>query len=270
MVNSWLVCICNIHVFDIRKMKALKNFSGLAIIGTSGTFLVVFLKNICFVSQFVKIGASVFGLLYFLCVDQNFADPQLHPRKGGSRCWTWRVWFPTLVHLIYRELTQAQDPNMTKRSTIKFPRCHSMCWSILIKPMLVTCINSMWSSRQSDEVGAVFWLLYQLLVNTMHPNKYTQYWSQWTCDCHKIAVDPCFILICIVLFCTLHKIVHGWDRMLGPWIGELSMICEPTEAFAVEPDLSWANVLTFALKLLWQHFNRRVFSTIFLFFFHLW
>ena len=68
MVNSWLVCICNIHVFDIRKMKALKNFSSLAIIGVSCIFLVVFLKNICFVSQFVKIGASVFGLLYFLCV----------------------------------------------------------------------------------------------------------------------------------------------------------------------------------------------------------
>ena len=77
MVNSWLVCICNaMYVFDIRNMKALKNVSSLSIIGVSCTILVVFLKNICemqksvFISQFVKIGASasVFGMLYFLCV----------------------------------------------------------------------------------------------------------------------------------------------------------------------------------------------------------
>ena len=90
MVNSWLVCICNIHVFDIRKMKALKNFSGLAIIGVSGTFLVVFLKNICEMQKSVcenrSLSLSFWIVIFPVCVDQNFADPQLHPRKGGSRC----------------------------------------------------------------------------------------------------------------------------------------------------------------------------------------
>ena len=106
MVNSWLVCICNaMYVFDIRNMKALKNVSSLSIIGVSCTILVVFLKNICEMQKSVfyqsvcenrSLSLSFWIVIFPVCVDQNFADPNFIREKeeadvehgeSGSQPW---------------------------------------------------------------------------------------------------------------------------------------------------------------------------------------
>ena len=105
MVNSWLVCICNIHVFDIRKMKALKNFSGLTIIGVSGTFLVVFLKNICEMPKSVCENRSLslsFWIVIFPVRGSKLCRPPNSGEKRRKQMLNMESLVPTSVHLSYR------------------------------------------------------------------------------------------------------------------------------------------------------------------------
>ena len=136
MVNCWLVCICIAMYLISGRWKLWRMFQVLPLLEWAVHFS-------WFSSKIFVLSVSFWIVIFPVC-GSKLCRPQLHPRKGGSRCWTWRVWFPTLVHLIYRELTHAQDPNMTKRSTIKFPRCHIIRpIKLLMQPMRVTCINSM-------------------------------------------------------------------------------------------------------------------------------
>ena len=149
--------------------------------------------------------ALVFGIVIFpvwwILTSQtlNFC-----PRRGWARCWTWRVWFPTLVHLIYkvealRPLNELPPIKGFSRGEVNYssffvlqyawyidmkiyewevprsnPGNNFQIWCTLWRALLIWN-NTMWSRRLDGEgLGEVFWSLYQLpcsqhnAVNTMH------------------------------------------------------------------------------------------------------